>query len=75
VYHECETPSDQNGRNKEVFAMGRHYAEEFKHEAVALVTAAAEQAAFEHVELNKVTLIDLFIGTTEIGSINLFHQP
>ncbi|MDQ3657558.1 MAG: GntR family transcriptional regulator [Chloroflexota bacterium] len=35
---------------------------------------AAEQAAFAHVELNKVMLIDLLIGTSEIGSINLFHQ-
>lgn len=35
--------------------------------------SAAEQAAYEHVDLNKVTIIDLLIGTTEIGSINLFH--
>jgi DNA-binding GntR family transcriptional regulator len=35
---------------------------------------AAEQAAFDHVELNKVMLIDLLIGTSEIGSINLFHH-
>jgi len=36
--------------------------------------AAAEQAAYDHVEHNKVTIIDLLIGTTEIGSINLFHK-
>ncbi len=35
---------------------------------------AAAQAAHDHVELNKVTIIDLLIGTTEIASINLF-QP
>lgn len=35
---------------------------------------AAEQAAFAHVELNNVMLIDALIGTSEIGSISLFHQ-
>ena len=35
---------------------------------------AAEQAATEHVELNKVMLIDVLIRTSEIGSINLFHS-
>ncbi len=35
---------------------------------------AAEQATLEHVELNKLMLIDLLIGTSEIGSINLFHH-
>ena len=34
---------------------------------------AAERAAYDHVELNKVTIIDLLIGTTEIASINLFN--
>lgn len=34
----------------------------------------AEQAAIEHIELNKVTIIDLLIGTSEIASINLFRQ-
>jgi len=34
---------------------------------------AAEAAAHAHVELNKVTIIDLLIGTSEIASINLFH--
>jgi DNA-binding GntR family transcriptional regulator len=36
--------------------------------------AAAALAAVEHVELNKVMLIELLIATSEIGSINLFHQ-
>jgi DNA-binding GntR family transcriptional regulator len=36
--------------------------------------AGAEQAATEHVELNKTTIIDLLIGTSEIASINLFRQ-
>jgi DNA-binding GntR family transcriptional regulator len=36
--------------------------------------AAARQAALEHVELNKSMIIDLLIGTSEIGSINLFRQ-
>lgn len=34
---------------------------------------AAAAAAYDHVELNKVTIIDLLIETTEIGSINLFN--
>jgi len=36
--------------------------------------AAAELAAAHHVELNKTTIIDLLIGTSEIASINLFRQ-
>jgi DNA-binding GntR family transcriptional regulator len=35
---------------------------------------AAEAAAIAHIELNKTMLIDLLIGTAEIGSINLFHS-
>ena len=34
----------------------------------------AEAAAAAHIELNKTMLIDLLIGTAEIGSINLFHS-
>ena len=36
--------------------------------------SAAEAAAIAHIELNKTMLIDLLIGTSEIGSINLFRQ-
>lgn len=35
---------------------------------------AAERAALDHVELNKSTIIELLLGTSEIGSINLFCQ-
>jgi DNA-binding GntR family transcriptional regulator len=34
----------------------------------------AEAAAIAHIELNKTMLIDLLIGTSEIGSINLFRS-
>jgi DNA-binding GntR family transcriptional regulator len=35
---------------------------------------SAEVAAHEHVELNKVMLIESLIATSEIGSINLFSH-
>lgn len=35
---------------------------------------AAEEAAIVHIERNRTMIIDMLIGTAEIGAINLFHQ-
>jgi DNA-binding GntR family transcriptional regulator len=35
---------------------------------------AAEEAAVVHIERNRTMIIDMLIGTAEIGAINLFHQ-